>query len=163
MALAMLVAETQHLGETEGRREHRADLILDADFDALRDRDLTLAREQRDLTHLAQVHAHGVVARTVVLVVADVVAGGLRRTRARTRGVDTSMSLSPKSVSTSSICSVDTISGSAPFTWSSVKKPLRRPSFEQALDATQLGGRDRSALVDFRLRHARDGLRTSGG
>ena len=72
MALAMFVAETQHLGEAEGRREHRANLILDADFDPLRDRDLALAREQRDLPHLAQVDAYGVVARPGVFLLARV-------------------------------------------------------------------------------------------
>ncbi len=84
----VLVAETQHLGQPEGRREHRANLLFDADLDALRDRDLALARQQRNLPHLAQVDAHGIVARSGVLVFAGVVAGSSGGTRARTRRLD---------------------------------------------------------------------------
>jgi hypothetical protein len=45
-----------------GRRpEHRGRDLLLRRFDPLRDRDLALAVEERDLPHLAQVHAHRVV------------------------------------------------------------------------------------------------------
>ena len=85
VALAMLVAEAQHLGEAERRREDGADLVLDAGLDALRDRDLALAREQRHLAHLAQVHAHGVVADAGVFVARRRRRAGERAWRPRPR------------------------------------------------------------------------------
>ena len=56
------------------------DALLDAGFDALRDRDLALAREQRHLAHLAQVDADGIVGDASVLAarVGGARAGALR-------------------------------------------------------------------------------------
>ena len=71
-------ANAQHLAMPNGVADHRVAAGVLARLDALRDLDLALAREQRDLAHLAQVDAHGIVAVRLV----DVLG---RRARRRAR------------------------------------------------------------------------------
>ena len=66
MSLRSSSADREHLAHAERRAEHGALLRVLARLDAQRDLDLALAREQRDLAHLAQVDAHRIVGGRVV-------------------------------------------------------------------------------------------------
>src|SRR5262249_22605998 len=61
LAVVELVAPDDDGLEAQRALAQASDHRLTAGLDALGDRDLTLAREQPDRAHLAQIHAHGVV------------------------------------------------------------------------------------------------------
>ncbi len=69
LAFVERVAPFDQRGDGQRVLADAADHHLAAGLDALGDRDLTLAREQLDRAHLAQIHAHGIVgAADVVLI-----------------------------------------------------------------------------------------------
>src|SRR6266508_2638371 len=69
LALAEPLAQLEDLADGDRRREDRGEDLLLALLDPLRDLDLALARQEGDRSHLAQVHAHGVVRLAVAGVV----------------------------------------------------------------------------------------------
>src|SRR5262249_10014406 len=66
LVLAQLLGHREHPAHAIRGAEHRALLRVLAGLDAHRDLDLALARAQRDLTHLAQIDAHGIVGGRIV-------------------------------------------------------------------------------------------------
>src|SRR6266511_3871583 len=69
LALAEPLAQLEDLADGDRRREDRGEDLLLALLDPLRDLYLALARQEGDRSHLAQVHAHGVVRLAVAGVV----------------------------------------------------------------------------------------------
>ena len=76
LAAAQLLPEREQIAGAERRPDGGVEHLLLAALDALRERDLALAGEQRHLPHLAQVRAHRVVRARLLAVV--VRARGLR-------------------------------------------------------------------------------------